>query len=264
MPPCAGETDHVRRGVAWGIAGSVVLTAVAVGVLVAMTAGVDRAPTATAPASASSTSTPTPTSTSTPTPTPSPTARPGTALVERDGQGKVRMLVAGDSLAAGFFASEKARGFTSLVADAVGPVEMTTAAQAHQTLTTVAAVTDVPAALDLAVIELGTNDVGIPTPLVDFEQQYVGLLDRIRASSPTAALVCLGTWTSDGGAYDEVIARTCRERGGIPVGLADAFADPANHGPAGRETINGEGDEFHPNDAGHRAIAERILSALTY
>ncbi|WP_307486005.1 SGNH/GDSL hydrolase family protein [Microbacterium trichothecenolyticum] len=252
----------MRRGVAWGIAGGIVLVALAVGVLVAMTAGVERAPSspATAPISASPSPTPSPT----PTATPTPTARPGTALVQRDGAGVVRMLVAGDSLAAGFFASEKALGFTTLVADAVGPVEMTTAAYAHQTLTTVAAITDVPDDLGLAVIELGTNDVGLPTPLVDFEQNYAGLLDRVRVSSPTAALVCVGTWTSDGGAYDEVIARACGERGGIYVGLADAFADPANHGPAGRETFAGEGDDFHPNDAGHRAIAERILLALSY
>lgn len=174
------------------------------------------------------------------------------------------MLVAGDSLAAGFFASQKDRGFTSLVADAVGPVEMTTAAQAHQTLTTVAAITDVPDDLDLAVVELGTNDVGLPTPVADFEQQYVGLLERIRASSPKAALVCLGTWTSDGAAYDEAIARTCAERGGVYVGLADAFSTPAYHGPEGRDSFAGPGDDFHPNDTGHRAIADGVLKALTY
>lgn len=256
----------------WGIAGGVILAAIGVGVLVVMTTGAQTAPTsagtsspsASASPTRSATPTKTPTRTPTPTASPTPTARPGTALVTRAKDGTARMLVAGDSLAAGFFASEKDRGFTSLVADAVGRVEMTTAAQAHQTLTTVAAITDVPDDLDLAVVELGTNDVGLPTPLPDFEQQYTGLLERIRASSPSAALVCLGTWTSDGAAFDEVIARTCAARGGVYVGLADAFSTASYHGPAGRDTFAGAGDEFHPNDVGHRAIADGVLKALTY
>lgn len=249
---------------------AIILAAAAavLGVAAVMTGGArDARPTA-SPAFASpgpsETATPAPRPTPTPTSTPTPTARPGTALIERAGDGRVRMLVAGDSLAAGFFATTKDRGFIRLVADGIGSVDVTGAAQAQQTLSTVAAVTDVPADVGVAVVELGTNDVGVPTPLADFEQQYASLLDRIRSTSPRAGLLCLGTWTADGAAYDEVIARTCAARGGIYVSLAGSFTNAEFHGPTGRETFAGAGDEFHPNDAGHRAIADAVLSALTY
>ncbi|WP_242864553.1 SGNH/GDSL hydrolase family protein [Microbacterium testaceum] len=172
------------------------------------------------------------------------------------------MLITGDSLAAGFFASTAAQGFSALVTGALGPVTPTTVSRAHETLSTVAGVTEVPADLDLAVIELGTNDVGIPTPLADFEAQYADLVGRIRTSSPDAAVVCAGTWTVDGAAYDEIIAGVCTANAGRYVSLADLFATPEFHGPAGRDTFVGVGDDFHPNDAGHRAIADAVLAVL--
>ncbi len=260
----------MRPRAAWAVAIGVVVVAGVVGVAAVMLAGAGESPTAAPAASGSArptdatSPTRTPKAFPTPTPTPTPTARPGTVLVDRKDDDGVRMLVAGDSLSAGFFATTKDQGFIRLVADGIGSVDVTGAAQAQQTLSTVAAVTDVPSDVGVAVVELGTNDVGVPTPLPDFEQQYAALLERIRSTSPRAGLVCLGTWTADGASYDEVIARTCGARGGVYVALADAFANPDLHGPAGRETFAGAGDEFHPNDAGHRAIADAVLSALTY
>ncbi len=207
---------------------------------------------------------PSPSATPTPTPTPSPTPTPTSTLlpVPRDDDGTARVLITGDSLAAGFFATTEAQGFSALVADALGPVELTTVSRTHQTLTTVAGITDVPPDLDLVVIELGTNDVGIPTPLADFETDYADLVTRVRASSPDAALVCAGTWTGDGAPYDEVVARVCAGGGGRYISLAELYADPALRGPEGRDTFVGPGDHFHPNDAGHRAIADAVLGVL--
>ncbi|MEZ3155828.1 SGNH/GDSL hydrolase family protein [Microbacterium sp. BWR-S6Y] len=258
----------MRPRAAWTVAISVVAVAAVIGVAAVMTSAARDAPEVAPAASASTRPTPTatrtPSPTLTPTATPTPTARPGTVLVDRKNDGSVRMLVAGDSLTAGFFATTKDRGFIRLVADDIGSVDVTGAAQAQQTLSTVAAVTDVPSDVGVAVVELGTNDVGVPTPLADFEQQYASLLDRIRSTSPKAGLLCLGTWTADGAAYDEVIARSCAARAGVYVSLAEAFATADFHGPAGRETFAGAGDEFHPNDAGHRAIADAVLAALTH
>lgn len=231
--------------------------ALALGRGTATTADATPPPTATSPR-VTHTPRPTPTPPRTVTPTPASTLLP----VPRDAEGAARVLVTGDSLAAGFFATTAEQGFAALVADALAPVELTAVSRAHQTLTTVAGVTDVPPDLDVAVIELGTNDVGIPTPLADFEAQYADLVTRIRSSSPDAALVCGGTWTADGAAYDEVVARVCTASGGRYVALADLFANPAFHGPDGRDTFVGEGDDFHPNDAGHRAIADAVLAVL--
>jgi len=182
--------------------------------------------------------------------------------VARGSDGVATVLVSGDSLAGAFFASAPERGFVGLVSEAIAPATVTEAAQAHQTLTTVAAITDVPADVDLAIVELGTNDVGEQTPLADFDAQYGALLDRIRSSSPGAAIVCLGTWTGWGGDYDALIERACVGHGGRYVALGGLFRDAANRGPEGRETFLGAGDDFHPNDAGHRAIADAILAVL--
>jgi lysophospholipase L1-like esterase len=189
---------------------------------------------------------------------------PGSAPLEvaRGDDGVATVLVSGDSLAGAFFASSPERGFVSLVSDALGPVQITEAAQAHQTLTTVAAITDVPSDVDLAIVELGTNDVGEHTPLHDFDAQYGALLDRIRVSSPEAAIVCLGTWTGWGGDYDQAIESACVGHSGRYVPLGGLFRDTANRGPEGRATFLGVGDDFHPNDLGHRAIADAILAVL--
>jgi len=249
----------------WIVAAAVLVAAVLVAVVSVLGRGAARTTDATPPASTSS---PTPSPTLTPTVTSTPTLRPtptptSTLLpVRRDDAGTARVLITGDSLAAGFFATTQAQGFSALVADALGPVEVTTVSRAHQTLTTVAGITEVPADLDLAVIELGTNDVGIPTPREDFDAQYHDLLARVRSTSPDAALVCLGTWTGDGAAYDEIIARLCADSGGRYIPLAGLFATADFHGPDGRDTFVGPGDDFHPNDAGHRAIADAVLAVL--
>jgi len=173
-----------------------------------------------------------------------------------------RVLFTGDSLTGGFFASTKSAAFPALVQQELGEVEVTQAAMAHQTLTTVSRVTDVPEGLDLAVIELGTNDVSAPTPIKDFESQYASLLSKIRATSPRAYIVCLSTWAAGGKDYDNVISKVCSAASGQYVSIAEANNNPANHGPAGVKTEAGTSDTFHPNDAGHRAIADSIIKAL--
>ncbi len=256
----------MRRRVGIIAASLVAVVAVLVAAVILTRGGTDAAPsvaaTSTSPApTASPTRTPTPSRSPTATPTPTPTT-PGLLRIPSDAAGNARVLITGDSLAAGFFASTEAQGFSSLVAGALGRVTPTTVSRAHETLSTVAGVTEVPADLDLAVVELGTNDVGIPTPLADFEAQYAELVGRIRTSSPDAAIVCAGTWTADGAAYDAIIAGVCTANAGRYVSLADLFAMPDMHGPAGRDTFAGAGDDFHPNDAGHRAIADAVLAVL--
>lgn len=251
------------------IAASVVGVAIVVVAALLLTrGGTDATPTASATSTspertATPTRTPSPSPARTAPPTPTPTT-PGLLRIPRDAAGDARVLITGDSLAAGFFASSEAQGFSALVTGALGRVTPTTVSRAHETLSTVAGVTDVPADLGLAVIELGTNDVGIPTPLADFEAQYAELVGRIRTSSPRAAIVCTGTWTVDGAEYDGIIAGVCTANAGRYVSLADLFATPEFHGPAGRDTFVGAGDDFHPNDAGHRAIADAVLAVLAH
>lgn len=184
-------------------------------------------------------------------------------VVER-GDDPLRVLFAGDSLTSGYFASSKDAGFRNLLAEEWGDVELTSADLAHQDLTTVSRIVDVPADLDIAVVELGTNDISAKTPLDDFRSQYVGLLGKILEGSPDAAVVCAGTWQSsvNGRPYNTIIHDECERVGGVYVGLVQAFQDEDNRGPAGVETPFGESDTFHPNDTGHRLIADLIADHI--
>jgi lysophospholipase L1-like esterase len=129
----------------------------------------------------------------------------------------------------------------------------------------------------LVVVELGTNDwLGYlprgpsrPTPPDRFAEAYGRLLDRV--VGPAAALVCLGVWAPARGRgeaggvaadYDAVIADACLRRGGSFVSLSAVYEDATARGPAGRRTPFGMADTMHPNDTGHRRIAELVLEAV--
>jgi lysophospholipase L1-like esterase len=187
---------------------------------------------------------------------------PAPLVVNRAGTDALRVLFVGDSITGGFFASTEAAGFKQVMIAGMGKVEQTTAARARQTLSTVSGITDVPSNVDLAVVELGTNDVGIPTPLDAFREQYTGLLTKITTASPKAAILCAGTWTDNGSRYDRVIESACVKAGGRFVPLAALFDTSDFHGPANVATRNGESDVFHPNDSGHQAIARDLLAAI--
>ena len=126
----------------------------------------------------------------------------------------------------------------------------------------------VDAAPDLAVIELGTNDCSggttVPTDLATFESDYHLILDTIRFMKPNAAIVMLGIWRERpaSGPYDAVIARLASEYGAQFVSLETVSDDPAMYGPDGVTTFNGTSDSFHPNDAGHAAIAAAVETAI--
>jgi lysophospholipase L1-like esterase len=179
-------------------------------------------------------------------------------------QGKpLRVLFAGDSLTGGYFASDQAHSFPALVKQRLGNVKETYPGLSNQKLTTVGRITEVPADLDLAVLELGTNDVGIPTALDVFRQQYGDLVARIRRRSPNVVLLCAGTWTGNGHSYDAVIRSVCASAGGRYVELHDIYARPGTRGPAGVLTKFGLSDTFHPNDEGHRFIANALLAGIS-
>ncbi|MBC7633542.1 SGNH/GDSL hydrolase family protein [Aeromicrobium sp.] len=197
---------------------------------------------------------------------PSQPAELDTVRLVRPNNAPMRVLFVGDSLTGAYFASVEENGFQSEViralTDSGGHVEAIGASRAGASLTTVASITDVPSGLHLAVVELGTNDVGARTSLINFRVQYAKLLERIRLTSPAAALVCLGVWQTSG-SYDVIIEDECIRARGAYRGLRDLYTKTSLHAAAGSPTFQGPADGFHPNDAGHRAIADRVLKALT-
>jgi acyl-CoA thioesterase I len=105
------------------------------------------------------------------------------------------------------------------------------------------------------------------TPRKQFARDYRALLAKVTAASPGAKLVCLTTWVPKGSAgkipasfYDATIERACRS--GAVANLSPFADDPSAHGPAGRATFLGPGDDLHPNTAGHAAIARLIEARL--
>lgn len=183
----------------------------------------------------------------------------------------MRVLFAGDSLTFGLYATRQENGFRSLMVgewEKGGPVEEFRGEKAGAGAGDVASIIEVPDGLDLAVVELGTNDVGAQTPLDEFEQTYADLLDMIRDGSPGVPLLCVGTWGSDGGGfgsdpYNDVIEETCEDRAGRFVSLYDLYPVEEYRGPAGEQRFGGVSDNFHPNDAGYAAIADLLLDNLT-
>ena len=159
------------------------------------------------------------------------------------------MSIVGDSITAGHFASKPDKTFRALVLAALsarGPV---------------AAQDAVPSGVDLAVLEVGTDDMRVQR-VSDFRTAFEALVAQVRSASPNADLVCAGTWSATGGLYDAVIQRACTGANSRYVPLQALYDTPAFHGPAGKATSYGPSDGLSPNDAGHRAIAAALLGAV--
>jgi len=191
-------------------------------------------------------------------------ARPAPASETRP---PARLVVVGDSLAFGRFAGTRAEAFPQRVA-AARHARLQVLAAPGVTSAQLAAQA-VPGGGDTVIVEAGTNDFLYQTPRRRFAADYRALLAEVTAASPGAKLVCLTTWVPEDAAagakipassYDAAIRRACTK--GTVVNLAPISAQAAARGPEGRPTYLGPGDAFHPNSAGHAAIAQAIESRL--
>jgi lysophospholipase L1-like esterase len=176
------------------------------------------------------------------------------------------LVVVGDSLAFGRFADTQGDAF---------PQQVAAARRARLELLAAPGVTSaqlaaqaVPGGGDVVVVEAGTNDFLFQTPRRRFADDYRALLAKVAAASPGAKLVCLTVWIPKDlppakipvSFYDATIRRACAA--GAVADLSPIYAQPDMRGPAGRPTFLGPGDAFHPNSAGHAAIARVIESRL--
>lgn len=189
--------------------------------------------------------------------------------LQKPADGKLRVLFSGDSLSEGWYASAEDKGFRALVAKGLAtkiPVETVDTHHAGDRVQDLAARFPIPEDLDLAIVELGTNDVARKTDPALFSQQYSRYLDDLLAKSPKVKVLCLGGWTQVGPlgtAIDKAISEECTGHGGKFLSLKRAYAIPDNRGPEGVKTFRGTSDAFHPNDAGHAAIAQDVLDYIT-
>jgi lysophospholipase L1-like esterase len=177
-----------------------------------------------------------------------------------------RIGFVGDSLTIGLYATSQAQAYPELVASALHaqPVIQATSGIAATSLDPRM---PLPTGVKIVVVELGTNDLS--QRVEDFQRSYQALVGRLKRASPRTTSVCLGVWRGAAdsapltgvlpAAFDEAIARVCP---GSFVALASLYRDPSLHGPAGRPTWKGAADWFHPNDEGHRRIADAVLEVL--
>lgn len=120
---------------------------------------------------------------------------------------------------------------------------------------------------DLAVIEFGTNDAGAHVSTADFEHAYRELLETIRQTRPGSTVIMLGVWKqypAVRAVYDRIISRLALEYGAQYVSLEDLGDDPTMSGPSGVSVYRGTSDGFHPNDAGHAALAAAVEDAIRW
>lgn len=181
----------------------------------------------------------------------------------------LRLMVAGDSIVDGYYASKLSLGVVPLLVDALSDEYDVTSvvvgesgARAFRVAGSVERETVGEAPVDVAVLEAGANDVGKSTPR-EFADGYRRLIAAVRATSPDAELVCLGPWNDPqrSAPYEDVVRRLCA--GQTYLALSDLYARAELRGPAGRQTELGVGDGFHPNDAGHAAIVAAVTDALS-
>jgi len=181
-----------------------------------------------------------------------------------------RVLFAGDSITVGRDARllpQSFRAITSRRLKATGTQSITTVAKSGAKLNYIAHSKTMPKDLDLAIIELGTNDAGGKTPTDTFRKEYQNYLKRIKTHSPSVEFVCLGVWyspeTKIAQNLDAVVKETCGQNGGIFIPLSELYANTQNRGPRGTKTWKGKSDLFHPNTQGHLEIANKLIKELS-
>jgi lysophospholipase L1-like esterase len=100
------------------------------------------------------------------------------------------------------------------------------------------------------VINLGTNDVGHSVTKDEFRSSYVTLLRRAREKYPTAAIFALATFRKRYVPETQAAVKTLTDGGDRNV----HFVDTLGWINEATDTT----DNVHPNDQGHRKIADRL------
>jgi len=101
------------------------------------------------------------------------------------------------------------------------------------------------------VVNLGTNDAGHHVSGADFQAAYTTLLQRIRAKYPNATILALETFRK----------RFVTETKNAVAAMGDAkirFVNTEGWITEATDTV----DNVHPNDAGHRKIADRLAPLI--
>ncbi|TXH55992.1 MAG: SGNH/GDSL hydrolase family protein [Desulfurellales bacterium] len=173
-------------------------------------------------------------------------------------------LAVGDSLTVGLYAAEN-RGFAYMVADALPGYALEIAAVTGDGIDNT--LKQLPVELadhtpELVTVEVGINNLQTTSAPV-FAARYITLLQMLQDTGIKTVVACTVPWTgqsAEWGTYaralefNDAIVRAAQAYGYTP---ADCWGATVGH----YEYLS-ERDGFHPNSAGHRAIAGAVLTAL--
>lgn len=197
--------------------------------------------------------------------------------------------VIGDSITGrGSFASDPTKDWVSLLATRIGaqcPQGVTridcTSHHDAQGSTCLGTIDTYPTSCDLVLVGLGTNDCretnADGTWVYSQTNTYTAaetVYSSVAAQNPGAVIVGVGVWNTSLLAWpptagsrlvrwDALIGERCAENGGIYIPIADLYDYSPNRLPTGVTAFGGyTTDGFHPNDAGHAAIYNRVANWL--
>ena len=188
---------------------------------------------------------------------------PEDPLKDKRADGELFAYFIGDSLTDGWNATAQPKSFRPLVLAELGKsgaVSEQADYKAGAKLAEVVELASIPAAADLVILELGTNDVN-KTDIAAFRQGLNALVAQLAASK--ALLICVGTWqygTTQG--FDGQIQQACEAAGGRFVKIGDIRENPVMVAQKGTPAFPQAADGAHPNDAGHAEIARRVLARI--
>ncbi|MEU1664876.1 GDSL-type esterase/lipase family protein [Streptomyces sparsogenes] len=104
------------------------------------------------------------------------------------------------------------------------------------------------------VINLGTNDVGRGVTSAQFQAAYSSLLRKVRAAYPNAWIFALETFRGRFVPETQAAANAAVSGGDAKVSFVDT---------TGWLAADELSDSVHPNDKGHRAIADRLAPIIS-
>lgn len=114
---------------------------------------------------------------------------------------------------------------------------------------------------DLIVVQMGENDNTVTE--TDFLTPYQQVIATLRTANPSSRIVCTGAWSPGRGnpAKDAFIKKVCADNKLPFADLTTANTDPKNRASNATAGLH-KGVGWHPSDAGMKAYAQIILTAL--
>lgn len=183
----------------------------------------------------------------------------------------------GDSLAEGWYATTKSNDYVSVLSDMInnkmgydvqtkqGVVRAGTGLRDYGLPNVDTVIADRP---DFVTIEFGTNDLqkNIQTAYSSpskFKSLLLEVISRLKSAPKIPKIVLVTTWNGQQGSleYDSIIEKVGKQEG-VPVANIQTvwMGRSDTRGPVGEKSFAGTGksDGWHPNDDGHKEIAQII------